>query len=353
MIDYNFMRVEFIKKHINIDNYEYLDKYINFFKNYNIKENFEYFEKHHILPRSTFPEFKNEDWNIAKLDYDSHRLVHLWLFKAINIRKYQRPLNWMMNYYKNTEEISNAAKNGWINLKNNEEKYNKWRKSKSESMKKFRNSDNYKRIMIEYFNNQEYGESKGRKSDTWGDRFSSENQRRRANIFWNNINEKDYLKFCEKMKSYWTEEKRVEKSKQMNEYYSNPDNAEKKRRETKDRWDSLDESYRKNFKEKMSLINKDLEKRLDAGNKIKDKWKDPVYLEKMKNRKKRNGLKIKITKIDESVEIFENMEDIVKKYNFSTHLIRKYRDTNNRVLEKHLNSDNINLLGSKIETIKN
>lgn len=68
---------------------------------------------------------------------------------------------------------------------------------------------------------------------------------------------------------------------------------------------------------------------------------------------KRNGLKIKITKIDESVEIFENMEDIVKKYNFSTYLIRKYRDTNNELLEKHLNVDNINLLGAKIETIKN
>jgi len=88
-------------------------------------------------------------------------------------------------------------------------------------------------------------------------------------------------------------------------------------------------------------------------NRSMDKWKDPVYLEKMKNRKKRNGLKIKITKIDGSVEIFENMEDIVKKYNFSTHLIRKYRDTDNKVLEKHLNVDNINLLGSKIETIKN
>jgi len=318
MIDYNFMRVEFIKKHINIDNYEYLDKYINFFKNYNIKENFEYFEKHHILPRSTFPEFKNEDWNIAKLDYDSHRLVHLWLFKAINIRKYQRPLNWMMNYYKNTEEISNAAKNGWINLKNNEEKYNKWRKSKSESMKL----------------------------------LSKEEQRRRVNLFWNNINDDEYLKFSKKIKSYWTKEKRLEKSRQMNEYYSNPNNIEKKRKETKDRWENLDENYRIDFKNKMAKINKDKDKRLDASNKIKKKWKDTNYLEKMKNRKKRNGLKIKIIKKDGEIEIFENMEDIVRKYNFSTHLIRKYRDTNNEVLEKDLKKENMILLNCKIETIK-
>jgi hypothetical protein len=318
MIDFNFIKENFIEKHKTIDKIEYLDKYIKSIIEYK-SNNQTYVEKHHILPKSTFPELENESWNIIELDYETHKLVHLYLFKAINDRRYQRPLNWMMNYYKNSEEISNAAKRGWVNLKNDEIKYNNWREKKSESMKT----------------------------------LTSEEQRRRANIFWNNINEKDYLKFCEKMKSYWTEEKRVEKSKQMNEYYSNPDNVEKKRRETKDRWDSLDESYRKNFKEKMSLINKDLEKRLDAGNKIKDKWKDPVYLEKMKNRKKRNGLKIKITKIDESVEIFENMEDIVKKYNFSTYLIRKYRDTNNELLEKHLNVDNINLLGAKIETIKN
>jgi hypothetical protein len=318
MIDFNFIKENFIEKHKTIDKIEYLDKYIKSIIEYK-SNNQTYVEKHHILPKSTFPELENESWNIIELDYETHKLVHLYLFKAINDRRYQRPLNWMMNYYKNSEEISNAAKRGWVNLKNDEIKYNNWREKKSESMKT----------------------------------LTSEEQRRRAYIFWNNINEKDYLKFCEKMKSYWTEEKRVEKSKQMNEYYSNPDNVEKKRRETKDRWDSLDESYRKNFKEKMSLINKDLEKRLDAGNKIKDKWKDPVYLEKMKNRKKRNGLKIKITKIDESVEIFENMEDIVKKYNFSTYLIRKYRDTNNELLEKHLNVDNINLLGAKIETIKN
>jgi hypothetical protein len=319
MIDFNFIKESFIKKHETIDNYDYLDKYINFFKNYSIKENLDYSEKHHILPRSTFPEFENDPWNIIELDYESHKLVHLYLFKSINDRRYQRPLNWMMNYYKNSEEISKAAKRGWVNLKNDEEKYKNWRKKKSESMKS----------------------------------ITSEEQRRRANIFWNNISEKDYLKFYEGMKSYWTEDKRIEKSKQMNEYYSNPDNIEKKRKETKYRWDSLDENHRNNFKEKMSLINKDLEKRIDASNKIKNKWKDPVYLEKMKNRKKRNGLKIKITKSDGFVEIFENMEDIVRKYNFSTHLIRKYRDTNKEVLENHLNSENIELLGSIIETIKN
>jgi hypothetical protein len=73
----------------------------------------------------------------------------------------------------------------------------------------------------------------------------------------------------------------------------------------------------------------------------------------MKGRKKRSGLKIRIVKNNGEIEIYENMEDIVRKYNFSTHLIRKYRDTNKIVLEKHLNNKNINLLGSTIETLKN
>lgn len=316
MRNFNFIKDEFLKKH-EVDDIDYLNKYINCLIEYKLDEE-KYTEKHHILPRCTFPEFEKEIWNIIEVDYETHKLAHLYLFKSINDRRYQRPLNWMMSYYKNTEEISNAAKKGWINLKNNEGKYKKWRKSKSQNMKL----------------------------------LSSSEQRRRANIYWKNIDEEEYLNFCEKIKSYWTEEKRIEKSKQMNEYYSNPNNVEKKRKETKNRWDNLDKEQRKKFKEKMSSINKDKIKRLDAGYKLKKKWKDPDYLEKMKNRKKRSGVRIKIIKENGNIEIFENMEEVVKKYKFSKHLIRKYRDTNNKISENHLNDNNIYLLNSLIETIK-
>lgn len=319
MRNYEFIKGVILEKHKNIDSEEYLDKYIKILLEYRLCESDKYTEKHHILPRCSFPKYVNEKWNIIEIDYETHKLSHLYLFKAINDRMYQRPLNWMMNYYKDSEETSRAAKRGWVKLKESEEKYNKWRKSKSESMKL----------------------------------LTSEEQTRRANIYWNNITDEDYIKFCEKIKSYWTEDKRIEKSKQINEYYSNIDNVEKKKKETKDRWDSLDDEYRNKFKEKMSFINKNENKRLDASDKIKKKWKDSDYLEKMKNRKKRSGLKIKIIKSDGPVEIFENMEDIVREYNFSTHLIRKYRDTNKIVLEKHLNNKNIILLGSIIETLKN
>jgi hypothetical protein len=50
----------------------------------------------------------------------------------------------MNKEYKNSEELSKATKRGWIKLKNNKEKYEKWRKEKSENMKEFRNSEKYK-----------------------------------------------------------------------------------------------------------------------------------------------------------------------------------------------------------------
>ena len=68
-----------------------------------------------------------------------------------------------MNYYKNSEEISNAAKKGWIKLKEDDEKYRKWLDSRSNYMKE----------------------------------LSTEEQRRRANIFWENISEDDYKHACD------------------------------------------------------------------------------------------------------------------------------------------------------------
>ena len=317
MRDFKFLKEELTKKHEVIDNSEYLDKYINLLLNYEVG-GLEYSEKHHILTRSVFPEFENESWNIIEIDYVSHKLAHLYLFKAINDRRYQRPLNWMMNYYKNSEEMSNASKRGWVNLKNDEEKYNKWRKSKSKSMKD----------------------------------LSSEEQSRRANIFWKNINDDLYIKFCKQMKDYWTDEKKKEKSKQMKDFYLNPENVEKKRKETQDKWNVRDVKYRHKFKEKMSIINKDIDKRLDAGEKIKKKWEDPDYLEKMKNRKTKPGTSHKIIYKNGVEKIFETLKKMEKELNFSMHLIRKYRDTNIGISEEHLKKENIILLNCKIETIK-
>jgi hypothetical protein len=318
MREYIFIKEKIIEKHDIVDNYEYLDKYINLLINYELKDCAEYTEKHHILPRSTFPEFEFEDWNIIELKYEDHKLSHLWIFKAINIRKYQRPLNWMMNYYKNKEELSNASKNGWVNFKNDEVKYNKWRFKKSEYMKG----------------------------------LSSDEQKRRANIFWDNISDEKYLEFYNKMKGYWTPIKRLEKSINMKSFYSDSSNVNRKRIETQERWDSMDMSDREEFKKKMSIINKGGEKRKLAGIKIKEKWKDEEYLNKMKERKHRSGVKLKVIRPNGDEIIFDTMKDLTDKYNFNPYLIRKYKDQNIKIHKKHLKEVNIILLDCIIESIK-
>jgi hypothetical protein len=320
MRNYEFIRDKFLQKHSKIDNENYLDRYINFLINYKLNNNESdvYTEKHHILPRCTFPEYENESWNIVELEYTDHVNAHLYLFKSINIRSYQKPLNWMMKSYKNSEEISNAAKKGWEKLKNDTNNYEIWKDKRSKYMKN----------------------------------LSSDEQRRRANIFWENMSDDDYNKFCIEMQQYWTEERKLEKSNQMIEYYSNSANIEKKRIESKNTWDSMSIEYREKFSEKMKIINKDKNKRKDAGEKIKKLWKDDNYIEKMKNRKHRKGKKIKIIFPSGEEVVFETMRDIEKKYNFSSHLIRKYRDKDISIDEKDLKV-NEQLSNCKIKTMTN
>lgn len=319
MVNYKFLLNNFENKHQVINNLDYLDMYINFLLSYQLPTDSDYTEKHHILPSSTFPEFKFEKWNIVEISYDHHRIVHLWLYKSINIREYQRPLNWMLKNYKNTQELSNASKLGWIKLKNNEKKYKDWSEKRSKHMKS----------------------------------LSSDEQRRRAKIFWQSITDEEYVKFCEKLKNKWTDDKKLEKSNSMKKYYSDQNNKIKKSDEQKKRWESVDEQYRLDFKKKMSIINKDINKRKLAGKIIKDLWSSEDYLNKMKNRKTNPGIKIKIIHSDGTEIIFEKMKEVIDKYNFSAHLIRKYRDTNIEIAEEHLNESNLILLNAKIESIKN
>jgi hypothetical protein len=317
MITYDFLKEKFIEKHKRIDDDTYLDKYINFLMSY-VSSDVLYTERHHILPRSTFPEFENEKWNLIELDYESHKLVHLWIYKAINIRTYQRPLNWMMNLYKDPDELSKASKRGWTNLKNDKVKYKKWLEARSNHMKG----------------------------------LSSQEQTRRCKIFWDKISDDEYLEFCEKMKSYWTEEKRKQKSIDMKEYYSLENNIDKKREESLNTWATRDVNYRKRFKQKMDLINKDITKRAEAGNKIRDKWKNDDYLSKMKNRKHRSGTPLKIVKGNGEEEIFDSMSLLSREYGISFYKIRKYLDKDKKIEKKDVFGDSISLVDSYIKTIK-
>ena len=61
---------------------------------------------------------------------------------------------------------------------------------------------------------------------------------------------------------------------------------------------------------------------------------------------------IKIIKPTGEEIIIETMKKLEREYLFSTHLIRKYRDTNIKILEKDLKKENIILLDCIIESIK-
>ena len=101
----------------------------------------------------------------------------------------------------------------------------------------------------------------------------------------------------------------------------------------------------------MLEINKSEEKRKDAGEKIRSLWKSEGFSEKMKNRKPRNGIKLKLIDIYDNETIFDSMRIFRDFFNFSEHLIRKYRNTGKRISIDDLNNNNNQLEKCKIETI--
>lgn len=67
-----------IHKDVDLD---YLEKYINLVTEY--KTDKEYTELHHILPKSLFPQYKTEKWNLVKLSGVDHFYAHYYLHKAL------------------------------------------------------------------------------------------------------------------------------------------------------------------------------------------------------------------------------------------------------------------------------
>lgn len=59
-----------------------------------------YTERHHILPKSIFPEykdFKTNNWNCSRLSYIDHCRAHYWIWKATNDYKMWNAVNAMCN----------------------------------------------------------------------------------------------------------------------------------------------------------------------------------------------------------------------------------------------------------------
>lgn len=226
------------------DNQDKLQEYIRLLES-DYKDYTERFERHHILPRAEFPELENEKWNLVSIPYSIHCKSHQLLFEAYNTRRFQRPLNFMKaDSALTTEQISNAAKRGWVNLKNNEDTYNSWRSARSkacsEQNKKNWDDETYREKTIKFL------QTRG---------ITPENRKK--------LNES-------RIGMTFTEEHKKNISKGLEERYK-------------------DEEFKAKFDETMNEVNKDPEKRAKAGESIVNKWKDPEYREKQK--KSRTGVK--------------------------------------------------------------
>lgn len=214
-----------------------------------------YTEKHHILPISVFG--NNDDVYI--LEYDQHIEAHLKLAKAYPIREFLRPLNYMLpkkdrvslEYRK---LISEAAKKNWRDFKKTE-KYLEWRKKRSQ-------------YMSEIMKN---GLSAELSAKRWADPKARDIVSKHFKALWQNEDYKSKVKLAMK-----EERNSVEGKKRMIAV-------------AKKYWETLSDNNRVIFKEKMTVINSNEEKRKDAGKKIKDKWDTVEFRDKMKNRKTGNN----------------------------------------------------------------
>lgn len=137
-------------------NERYINRYLSFIlscktKNQDTKIDAVYTEKHHILPKSDFPEYKDTKENIIKLTGRQHFLAHWMLAKAISSRNMWFAFNQMRRINKNSIlyeyarieiskaiSISNTGKN-----RSNEFKDMISDRFKGKQMAKFPNSDKY------------------------------------------------------------------------------------------------------------------------------------------------------------------------------------------------------------------
>jgi len=238
------------------DNEEKLIEYINFCL-YNHTKYEDYYEKHHILPRSIFPENTKDDWNISCLSYENHVLGHFLLAEAYLNRKFSRTLNFLKN--KSEEEViklkkilSETTKKWWKDL--TDEEYDARCLMYSVRMKKMMQSGSefHKNIcdgINEYYKNNQH-------------------RKEELSLFfknlWKNKTNEEYKEWCKNMS--WNQERHNQHKTYMKKRYQ-------------------DSNFKESFDKKMKEVNSDVNKRKDASVKIKEKWKDPLFLDKMNKRK--------------------------------------------------------------------
>lgn len=101
----------------------------------------------------------------------------------------------------------------------------------------------------------------------------------------NNLNNNDeaiQIK-SKKMKEYWTEEKRKEKSENMKKF-NDENGTERYSKILRERY--ADPTFKESFDQTMTEVNKKIEKRKKASETLKQLWQNEEYVNKMKKRKR-------------------------------------------------------------------
>jgi len=109
-----------------------------------------------------------------------------------------------------------------------------------------------------------------------------------ARIFYDQYNGREFQ--SNHFKKLWADpEHKKRHIESMIKERNSPEGKKRMQESAQKKWDSRSEEYRKNFRSKMTDINTDESKRKDAGEKIKKKWEDPDFKEKMSKRKTRGS----------------------------------------------------------------
>lgn len=67
-----------------------------------------YTEKHHILPKSIFPQYKDCKWNLVRLSARQHFIAHILLVKMFDNLEFQRKMSWSVQKIKGNNKYFNS-----------------------------------------------------------------------------------------------------------------------------------------------------------------------------------------------------------------------------------------------------
>jgi len=272
------------------DDINRLDEYVQFIYENEYKSIDEcYCEEHHILPRC----IKDTEYTV-RLKYNDHCEAHLLLFLTYNRNDLQKTLNFMKptldertSDYK--DALSLARKRGWD---------------------KFKESDRYEDYLAQ---------------------SSVRTSERMKNGFAKELSNKRYSKpgarekIGKQFKELWADDEYKERVRQsMIEERNTTEGKARMKKASQDSWDNKSDEDRVEFIETMTRVNGDINKRKDAGEKIKSKWEDPKFRDKMLNRKRSE---------EKNKEHGSTMKDKWKDPVFKAMMLRKRKEAKERKLK--------------------